>query len=201
MTLERVEPLIPRMNDYLIALCDRDISFNADETRAQAINTAKYQYLCELLNIGTEQAEAQEIARAIQNVYNQPHSWRLFPGTIETLEALKERGIRLAIISNWTMNLEGLLQALGLAHYFDAIVVSTVVHLYKPQPEIFHLAAKLLKAEPSQCLHVGDSFAADVQGALAAGFDAVLFDPHGTSQHNFTPTITALSQLIPLLAR
>jgi putative hydrolase of the HAD superfamily len=189
------------MNSYLSALCDKDLSFNADETRAQAINTAKYQYLCGLLNIGAEQAEAQEIARAIQNVYNQPHSWRLFPGTIETLEALKERGIRLAIISNWTMNLEELLQALDLAHYFDAIIVSTVVHLYKPQPEIFHLTAKLLKVELSRCLHVGDSFKTDVQGALAAGFNAALFDPHSTSQHNFTPTITTLPQLIPLLVR
>jgi HAD superfamily hydrolase (TIGR01549 family) len=199
ITLEHIKPLIPKMNEYLAALSNNDLSFNADEARAQAINIAKYQYLCQLLGIEADQAKTQEIACAIQEIYHQPHSWQLFPGTIETLETLKEQGLRLAIISNWTMNLEGLLQALNLAHFFDEIIVSTVVRLYKPQPEIFQLTTKRLKTEPNLCLHVGDSFKADVQGALAANFNAVLFDPNRTSRHGFTPTITTLPQLIPLL--
>jgi putative hydrolase of the HAD superfamily len=188
----QVEPLVPRMNAYLAALTKRDSSFNADEVCAQAINIAKYEYLCEQLGITVNRTE---VACGVQEVYQMPDSWQLFDGATETLAALEGRGFRLAVISNWTQNLEEILQALGLSRYFDEIIVSTVVHLYKPQPEIFHLAAQRLGVEPCECLHVGDSVHADINGATSAGFRPVLFCPTGISRADPAPTITALSQL------
>jgi HAD superfamily hydrolase (TIGR01549 family) len=198
ITPAQVEPLVPKMNAYLAKLIGNDLSFNADEVRAQAINIAKYEYLCKQLGIT---ANCREIACAVQEVYNLSGSWQLIPKVLETLGALRDQGLRLAIISNWTKNLEGILQALGLSRYFKCIIVSTVVELYKPQPEIFHLAATKLGIEPYQCLHVGDSIDADVNGALAAGFKAVLFDPTGMNQNknNAAPTITALPELLQFI--
>jgi 2-haloalkanoic acid dehalogenase type II len=197
ITQEQVEHWVPGMNAFLAQLIDNDISFNADETRAQAVNSAKYEYLCAQLGINTARSE---IARDVQRVYNLPSAWQLFPGSAETLAALKDQGFKLAIISNWTKNLENIVQGLGIALYFEQITVSTVVCLYKPQTEIFHMTAESLGVKPHQCLHVGDSLKADVRGAKAAGFEAVLFDHTDTNQHEYAPTITTLPELLSLVA-
>jgi putative hydrolase of the HAD superfamily len=206
ITPVQLEPLIPRMNAYLISLWGDDFSFEANETRAQAINIAKYEYLCELAGIDTNRTK---IARAVQELYHQSDAWELFPGTIETLTALKDRGLKLAVISNWTLTLESILEGVGIREYFSQVIVSTVVHLYKPQPEIFHLVAKTWGLQPNECLHVGDNLRTDIDGALAAGFNAVLFAPDGAGAGTSTgtdaekdrsaPTIAALPELLSLL--
>jgi putative hydrolase of the HAD superfamily len=59
-----------------------------------------------------------------------------------------------------------------LAELFDAVVISAEVHLHKPQPEIYRLAAQRLEVEPAQCLFV-DDLKENCDGAEAVGMTAI----------------------------
>lgn len=90
------------------------------------------------------------------------------PGARATLEGLRDRGIALAMVSNWDCALAGHIERLGLAHLFTAIVASAVVGAEKPDPRIFRVALDALGTEPGRTLHIGDE-RSDSDGAAAAG--------------------------------
>jgi len=95
-------------------------------------------------------------------------SFRALPGTVEALDALRARGLRLACVSNWDVSLGDALAAAGLAPRLDAIVSSAEAGAPKPDPRPFRLALERLGVEPAEALHVGDD-EADRLGAEAAG--------------------------------
>ncbi len=84
--------------------------------------------------------------------------------------------------------------------YFGPVVASGVVGYTKPHPQIFHLALAELGVAANRALYVGDSVPHDVQGAAAAGVDAVLLDRAGLFPS--APTrIRSLMELPDLLVR
>ena len=103
--------------------------------------------------------------------------WRLRPHARQALEQLSRRagGARhVGVISNWDERLPLLLQRLGIAHTIDFVVASRLEKVEKPSREIFDCARALAGVSAdARCVHVGDSFALDVQGAVDAGFEAV----------------------------
>lgn len=107
-------------------------------------------------------------------------AWTLAPGVERFCRAAKAAGIRLAVVSNFDTRLRPLLQELGVARWFDAIVVSAEEGVEKPDPRIFETACRRLGVEPSRCLMVGDSSSDDVEGARAAGLEAIRFGVDAT---------------------
>ncbi|HEX3527451.1 MAG TPA: HAD-IA family hydrolase [Thermoanaerobaculia bacterium] len=105
-----------------------------------------------------------------------PEAWEVFPEVPAVLARLRARGLRLAVVSNWDPRLPDLLESLGLARSFDAIVYSSEVGVEKPDPRIFLSALGRLKVEPAAALHVGDGKVEDAEGAAAAGLHALLLD-------------------------
>ena len=116
-----------------------------------------------------------ELFEAIYNRFAQPKAWLIYDDVIPTLQTLEQAGLKLAVISNWDERLVPLLERLGLATYFDEIVVSASLRAHKPDPRIFTHAAARLQVAPGRIFHVGDSESEDVAGARAAGFSAAVF--------------------------
>lgn len=85
------------------------------------------------------------------------------PGALESLEALRRRGLSLAVVSNWDIGLVERLAPLGLP-----VVTSAEAGVPKPDPRLFLLALERLRVQPDRALHVGDR-TADEEGARAAG--------------------------------
>ncbi len=110
------------------------------------------------------------------------NAWRLYPETVETLVALKVRGLHFGVISNFDSRLFALLDGLGLAHFFDTVVISTQAGAAKPQAAIFIQALAHHGLQPDEALHVGDSYEADVVGAQGAGLTPVLVDRRDRDQ-------------------
>ena len=112
--------------------------------------------------------------------FARPGAWRVFEDVLPTLATLKERGVRLGVISNWDDRLRPLLTSLDLSHHFESIIVSCEIGASKPSPAPFLAAAKALGAPPDRILHVGDSFDMDIAGARAAGLPAlqIVRDPN-----------------------
>lgn len=80
----------------------------------------------------------------------------------ETLDALRARGIKLAIGSS-SKNTPFILERIGLADYFDAVSDGNNITHSKPDPEVFLKAAEMLGMAPARCLVVEDA----VSGAQA----------------------------------
>ncbi len=96
-------------------------------------------------------------------------AWRIYDDVLPAFGALRARGKRLGLISNWDARLDGILDDLGLAERLDCVVISHHVGAQKPDPAIFRRAAELCGIAPGRALHVGDSYEDDVLGARAAG--------------------------------
>jgi putative hydrolase of the HAD superfamily len=108
--------------------------------------------------------------------FSEPDAWQVFEDVASTLDYLASKGINLGIISNWDERLRPLLDRLGLARYFEVIIVSCEVGFPKPSPVIFQQAAKKLGVAPQFILHVGDCPKNDAAGAKSAGFAGLLLD-------------------------
>ncbi len=111
-----------------------------------------------------------------ERIYDQfarADAWRIFDDVSPTLEMLRKRGVKLAVISNWDERLRPLLAEAGLETFFDVIVISIESAAHKPAPGIFEAASRALGLQPGSILHVGDSTREDVQGARQAGFHAL----------------------------
>jgi putative hydrolase of the HAD superfamily len=100
-------------------------------------------------------------------------AWEVYPEVPDALEALRRRGLRLGVISNWDPRLPEVLERLGLAPLFDSLVYSSAVGAEKPDRRIFEAALRSLGVEAGEALHVGDGRLEDVEGAQAVGMHAV----------------------------
>jgi len=120
---------------------------------------------------------AREVADRLVAAWDDPATWPLAPHAHEVLDALKTRGKKLVVVSNWDGLLPRVLEVVGLADYFDEVVVSALVGAAKPDVRIFTEALARAGARPEETLHVGDSPEADARGAEAVGITSLLVDP------------------------
>ena len=95
-------------------------------------------------------------------------------------EGLRERGIRVGILSNtiWSRDYHrGLFERDGVLDLIDADVYSSEIAWTKPHPEAFRATAAALGVEPDEAVYVGDRPFEDVHGSQAAGMRAI-WVPH-----------------------
>ena len=123
-----------------------------------------------------EKAFAERALAPLREAFRDPASWQVFDDVVPVLSELREAGARLAIVSNWDSGLPTLLERLGLASWFDTIVVSHLEGVEKPRPELFLRAVARLGGRPDEARHVGDVPELDGAGATAAGIANVIVD-------------------------
>lgn len=135
----------------------------------------------------------------LYELFARPEVWRLFPDAVGTLTAVRRRGLKVGLLSNWDHRLRPVLEGLGLMPLLDAVTISCEVGVEKPDPRIFHAAWSALGvARGEEVLHVGDSYRDDVLGALAVGMGAVLVERAGKHPWDGA-TIRRLGDLTVLL--
>lgn len=115
-------------------------------------------------------------------------STRIYPGVVETLEAMRAMDLRLACVTNkaeaFTLPL---LERMGLTPYFGAVVSGDTLPVKKPDPAVLHHACGLLGVPSPQALMIGDS-ANDALAARGAGMP-VLLVTYGYSEGMAVDTI------------
>lgn len=108
-------------------------------------------------------------------LFAQGEHWRLADNAKNTLCTLKDRGYRLAVLSNNDSRLRSVLKDLSIDSLFEKIFISSEIGIEKPDLGIFREVEKAFGKEPSQFLHLGDSHSRDFEGARQAGWNALLF--------------------------
>jgi HAD superfamily hydrolase (TIGR01549 family) len=110
------------------------------------------------------------------------------------LAGMRELGLKIVCVSNWDYALSEVLERVGLARCFDAVVTSAAAGARKPEPAIFATALELAGCAPGEAIHVGDGDV-DVDGATAAGIDVLRIDRDGGGD------IASLAEIVQHLRR
>lgn len=126
------------------------------------------------IEIGGERADAWWRAAWLPGA--EYFGYQLYPDTLDVLRALRERSIRIGVISNRPCTVDMLrpdLDALGMGPYIDAAVCSGDTGWTKPHPSTFERALSMLGVPAGEVVMVGDSCGDDMAGAKAKGMRAV----------------------------
>ena len=127
-------------------------------------------------SIGTAFSLPPETVEALIDDYRThfPHTCVPFPKAHQTLGVLRGQGLRMGLITNGRVAAQQpKIEGLGITSFFDAILISEVEGVRKPDPEIFRRALHGLKAPPGEAVMVGDHPEADIGGAKAFGIKAI----------------------------
>jgi len=122
--------------------------------------------------------------------------FRPYPEVPDVLARLRARGARLAVVSNWDVSLHDVLERTRLRPLVDAVVISAVLGVAKPDPAIFAAALERLGTTADGALHVGDDLVADVEGARAAGIEPVFVARDGAPAPAGVRAIATLDELL-----
>lgn len=123
------------------------------------------------------------------------------PGAIDTVRALRRRGIRVGVLTNGPSAFQRRkLETSGIGAEVDAVAVSGELGVAKPDERAFALALGLLGRTAAETAMVGDSVENDVLGAMRAGLAAVVWmpgrrdgaAPHGALVARGVPEVPAL---------
>lgn len=163
-----------------------------------------------LKDFSVDTAKLKLIAEDLM-LYYETHfySRTLRPEVPQVLAKLKSMGLKIGLISNVISHgqVPVNLTEYGIKDYFYPIVLSSEYGRRKPDPAIFHYAARLAKVPTSKCIYVGDRIARDVLGAKRAGFRMAVQISHefgdGEPDEGAQPdaVIQSLNELIGIIQK
>lgn len=101
-------------------------------------------------------------------------AFHVYPDVPPVFEELQQRGVPMAIMSNWDYQIVAIMDELGLGRYVEFVLSSSAVGREKPAPEFFLVGLeRVCQLHPhlkaSDCLYIGDTFDNDVLGAQQIG--------------------------------
>jgi len=124
-------------------------------------------------------------------------SRRPISGAVELLAAVRARA-RVGIVSNNLLDEQrDKLAHCGLAPYVDVLVVSEEAGISKPDPGIFATALSRLDSRADDAVMLGDSWAADIRGAMAAGIRPVWLNRTGGDVPAGAASVAMITSLEP----
>jgi len=154
-----------------------------------------------LSKMGVDDLELAE-AIGIQYLDILPTKTALMPYAKELLDYLHPK-YPLTIISNGFVEVQyKKLKSTDIEHYFSHIVLSESAKALKPDKKIFEYALKLNNAKASEAIMLGDSYEADIKGAINAKIDQIYYPLHPITEENrpkCTYMINSLKEVTTIL--
>lgn len=134
--------------------------------------------------------QRQELAHKIADDYRTRRDAAIapYPGAIETLQAISERAIALALITNGNAQAQRTnIERFQLDRYFQCIIVEGEFGLGKPDERVFRHALAATGCDPEQTWMVGDSLEADIETPHRLGMHTVWVDGAGRGLSDSAP--------------
>ncbi len=184
--------------EFVTALND---SFGDRMTGATGDVRQTVQGLAERLGVQLSEQQLDEASALRRQVIESTFGLR--PEALPTIRRLRERGMKIGLVSDCSVELPDAWERLPLADVIDAPVFSCIERTRKPDPRLFHTVAHNLGVQEAECLYVGDGGGRELTGSSAVRMRAVLLagpDWHRHHAHDEEPDwtgprITSLLQL------
>lgn len=173
-------------------MADKQTAVSAEAARLPRLS----HYLAEAFGL-TERRLRQAVEEVL---FDHPEARHLVPvaEAHEVLNALRARGYRLAVISNWSADLPITLAQLELKDHFEAVFTSEALGYAKPDPVAFLVPLDRLGLTAGQSAYIGDLYHVDVLGSREVGMAPVLVDPLRLGLHDDVPTVGGLRELLDI---
>jgi putative hydrolase of the HAD superfamily len=123
-----------------------------------------------------------ELAREFSEMFSDVRtaSSRLFDGAKETLDQLRRRGVRLALVTNGAADIQrAKLDRFALTSFFDHIQIEGEHRFGKPEEQAYHHAMSALSSKPDETWMVGDNLEWEVAAPQRLGIYAIWHDHLG----------------------
>jgi putative hydrolase of the HAD superfamily len=120
---------------------------------------------------------------------------RLFPDAIPFLEAARQSGVMVALVSNCAAGTRGMLDSMGVLDLVDVAVLSCEIGHAKPSAQIYQHALDRLGVGAGEAVFVDDQLRY-CDGAVAVGLNAVQIARAGTATRDGFPAVASLLELI-----
>lgn len=149
--------------------------------------TTRYYLKAILAEYGYPAVSEDFLSEALREYYAiSQDRWLPEQDAVPTLEALKERGYRLGLVSNAAddADVQTLVDKAAIRPYFDQIITSAAMGIRKPDPRIFQPLVNAWAVEASQIAMVGDTLGADILGAQNAGLFSIWIRRRGDTPAN-----------------
>jgi putative hydrolase of the HAD superfamily len=182
-------------------VADTDVFDGAEHYEASTdrdqYNAWRRTHLLEALEkVGVE----YDVAQVIVDQYG---DWKLgleqkfkpFSETHAVLQTLRERGLYVAVCSNWDWDIDHIIDDLGIADVVNAVFTSAQLGVRKPHPAFFARILDKLDFVSAETLFVGDTWATDIAGAIGVGMHAVWIDRHDRVAPSETLGVTRVESL------
>ncbi|WP_328341701.1 HAD-IA family hydrolase [Streptomyces violaceus] len=153
-----------------------DESDSVGRTRAWTVFARR---IIEEADLPAPDAVLQQIAEEAAATILEPANYQVFPDVAPLIKRLAAADIRIGIVSNFDDMLFDILDHTGLSTLFDTVLTSYRTGISKPDPRIFHLAARAIGTDVAATHYIGDSVYSDMGGAHAAGLHGILIDRDG----------------------
>jgi len=147
---------------------------------------------------GLDESRAAYLAKKVREEYMDRKMWHLYDDVIVTLKKVKEIGFENIILSNHIPELIEITEALGIKNYFRKIYSSANIGYEKPNVKIFEYVINDLKTGKGDCIMVGDSYEADVAGALRSGIKVIMVRKENPKEYRWYETTI---EGVPVLAQ
>ncbi len=149
--------------------------------------TTRYYLKTILAEYGYPEVSEKVLSAALREYYGvSQERWLPEQDALPTLQALKERGFRLGLISNAAddADVQILVDKAGIRPYFDRIVTSAALGIRKPDPRAFQPLIDAWGIDPERIAMVGDTLGADILGARNAGLFSIWIRRRGDTPAN-----------------
>ncbi|XP_060535018.1 rhythmically expressed gene 2 protein-like [Cylas formicarius] len=123
-----------------------------------------------------DDAKLDAVARHLLEMYETTACWQHCDGVPAILSFLRNRGLRVGVVSNFDPRLDTILRNNKLRHYFDFVLGSYEFGAEKPDATIFRKAMEEAggSVAADECLHIGNNAKMDYFGATRSGWQSAL---------------------------
>jgi len=140
---------------------DRRCDLSADDHSATKL------LICELAGVD------DELAIELERTYGDFTTYSAYPEVVEVVTALAADHVKIAIVSDFHVDLRPHLASLGLLDLISGFALSCEIGVAKPHPMMFQAALEMVGVAPERCLMVGDNPTPDT-GASALGIATLI---------------------------
>ncbi|MGF2011957.1 HAD family hydrolase [Nostoc sp. DedVER01b] len=147
--------------------------------------------------VGINRNQAIKYAFQVQNEYKNIEKWYLYDDVVPTLQYTIKNNYKNIILSNHIPELHEIIDELNITKYFEQIYTSGKIGHEKPSLKFYTHVINDLKIEKTECIMIGDSYNADITGALRVGIQAILVrKPNDKNYKFYSPDFSEILKII-----
>jgi len=158
--------------DAMCAVAEKYPELNIMENKIRTISEEERFWKLvheEILRVANYSGDIQEAAVRIIQEFSYELMFEPFTETELVFKSLKAHGVKIGIISDTSPSLERTIEAMGLSKYVDAVVSSSEVGVFKPDPKVYNTALDKLGLTAEECIYI-DDYDVESDGARELGF-------------------------------